>query len=236
MLVVFVCNMVKKRSRSCSGYQSQGLPGSKSPVLVWQAGGSGAGSCVATGPAVALVPRPHLHQHSAVVISTKPGSCLQLTSAIALSKFLSHRQQRQGPEAFECGAAGTQRSCQGRSMAAAPTSDGPGKDVQSTTGHQPRFAVRQAGLLPHRYVMPWKYDMVNRSVVKKHAQMAGIYAGPLEDPLFLGQCERLCHGENRRTVLQKIPEERKIADIPLYSPLAKYQSTIISHGCRRKLI
>uniref|UniRef100_A0A2K6CV88 Uncharacterized protein n=1 Tax=Macaca nemestrina TaxID=9545 RepID=A0A2K6CV88_MACNE len=48
--------------------------------------------------------------------------------------------------------------------------------------------------------------------------------------------ERLCHGEDRKVVLQKGPPEIKIADMPLHSPLSRYQSTVISHGFRRRLV
>ncbi|EGV92910.1 GRAM domain-containing protein 3 [Cricetulus griseus] len=68
------------------------------------------------------------------------------------------------------------------------------------------------------------------------AEACGIYAGPLEDSLFWGYRERLCHGEDRKAVLKKGLPDIKIADIPLHSPLSKYQSTVISHGFRRRLI
>uniref|UniRef100_A0A6I8N4U7 Testis expressed 43 n=2 Tax=Ornithorhynchus anatinus TaxID=9258 RepID=A0A6I8N4U7_ORNAN len=161
------------------------------------------------------------------------GACCTIEACLC---HRSHRQQWQGPEAFALGVAGTEQSCQGRSMAAAPISEGPDKDVQRNSGHLPRFSPRQTGLLPHRYVMPWKYDMVHRHVVLKQAELAGIYAGPLEDPLFWGQSERLCHGEDRKTLLQKIPEDMEIKDISVKSPLSKYQSTMVSYGYRRKLI
>ncbi|KAL6037146.1 hypothetical protein STEG23_022988 [Scotinomys teguina] len=70
----------------------------------------------------------------------------------------------------------------------------------------------------------------------KQADACGIYAGPLEDSLFWGHSERLCHGEDRKVVMKKGPPDIKIADIPLHSPLSRYQSTVISHGFRRRLI
>ncbi|KAH0501444.1 Testis-expressed sequence 43 protein [Microtus ochrogaster] len=70
----------------------------------------------------------------------------------------------------------------------------------------------------------------------QQAEACGIYAGPLEDSLFWGYSERLCHGEDRKVVLKKGPPEIKIADMPLHSPLSRYQSTVISHGFRRRLI
>ncbi|XP_021514478.1 sperm-associated microtubule inner protein 10 [Meriones unguiculatus] len=101
--------------------------------------------------------------------------------------------------------------------------------------HLPRFSLKQ-GMIPTRYVMPWKENMKFRSVNLKQAETCGIYAGPLEDSLFWGYSERLCHGEDRKIVLKKGPPEIKIADMPLHSPLSKYQSTVISHGFRRRLI
>ncbi|XP_019587938.2 sperm-associated microtubule inner protein 10 [Rhinolophus sinicus] len=101
--------------------------------------------------------------------------------------------------------------------------------------HLPRFSLKQ-GMLPRRYVMPWKESMIFRNVNLKHAEACGIYAGPLEDSLFLNHSERLCHGEDRQVVAKKGPPEIKIADIPLHSPLSRYQSTVISHGCRRRQV
>ncbi|XP_020040560.2 sperm-associated microtubule inner protein 10 [Castor canadensis] len=98
--------------------------------------------------------------------------------------------------------------------------------------HLPRFSLKQ-GMIPTRYVMPWKENMKFRSVNLKQAAACGIYTGPIEDSLFLNRRERLCHGEDRKVVLKKGPPEIKIADFPLYSPLSKYQSTVISHGFRR---
>ncbi|KAM6223227.1 sperm-associated microtubule inner protein 10 [Rhynchocyon petersi] len=101
--------------------------------------------------------------------------------------------------------------------------------------HLPRFSLKQ-GIIPRRYVMPWKETMKFRKVNVKHAEMSGIDTGPLEDSLFLDHSERLCHGEDRKAILKKGPPEVRIADMPLHSPLSKYQSTVISHGLRRPLI
>uniref|UniRef100_A0A8B9X010 Sperm microtubule inner protein 10 n=1 Tax=Bos mutus grunniens TaxID=30521 RepID=A0A8B9X010_BOSMU len=101
--------------------------------------------------------------------------------------------------------------------------------------HLPRFSLKQ-GMIPRHYVMPWKQNMKFRNVNLKHAEACGIHAGPLEDSLFLDHSERLCHGEDRKVVLKKGPPEIKIADMPLHSPLSRYQSTVISHGFRRRLI
>ncbi|XP_072506560.1 sperm-associated microtubule inner protein 10 isoform X2 [Notamacropus eugenii] len=101
--------------------------------------------------------------------------------------------------------------------------------------HLPRFSFKQ-GLIPRHYVMSWKQDMKFRKVHLKHAQLSGIHPGPLEETLFLDRAERLCHGEERDAVLKKYPPHVKITDMPLYSPLSKYQSTIISHGYRRQLM
>ncbi|KAM5299509.1 sperm-associated microtubule inner protein 10 [Ctenodactylus gundi] len=101
--------------------------------------------------------------------------------------------------------------------------------------HLPRFSLRQ-GIIPSRYVMPWKESMKFRRVNLKQAEACGIYTGPLEDSLFLDHRERLCHGEDRKIVLKKGPPEIKITDMPLHSPLSRYQSTVISHGFRRRLV
>ncbi|KAF5913493.1 testis-expressed protein 43 [Diceros bicornis minor] len=101
--------------------------------------------------------------------------------------------------------------------------------------HLPRFSLKQ-GMIPRHYVMPWKENMKFRNVNLKHAEACGIHAGPLEDSLFLNHSERLCHGEDRKVVLKKDPPEKKTADLPLHSPLSRYQSTVISHGYRRRLV
>ncbi|XP_011356632.1 testis-expressed protein 43 [Pteropus vampyrus] len=101
--------------------------------------------------------------------------------------------------------------------------------------HLPRFSLKQE-MVPRRYVMPWKESMKFRNINLKHAEACGIYAGPLEDSLFLNHSERLCHGEDRKAVSKKGPPEIKIADMPLHSPLSKYQSTVISHGYRRRQV
>ncbi|XP_042530166.1 testis-expressed protein 43 [Dipodomys spectabilis] len=101
--------------------------------------------------------------------------------------------------------------------------------------HLPRFSLKQ-GMIPTRYVMPWKECMKFRHVNVKQAKANGIYTGSLEDTLFLNCSERLCHGEDRNIVLKKGSSEIKITDMPMYSPLSKYQSTVISHGFRRRLI
>ncbi|XP_068944149.1 sperm-associated microtubule inner protein 10 [Petaurus breviceps papuanus] len=100
--------------------------------------------------------------------------------------------------------------------------------------HLPRFSLKQ-GLIPRHYVMNWKQDMKFRRVHLKQAQLSGIHSGPLEESLFLDRSERLCHGEDREVVSKKISPHIKIADMPLHSPLSKYQSTVISHGYRRQL-
>ncbi|XP_074063425.1 sperm-associated microtubule inner protein 10 [Macrotis lagotis] len=101
--------------------------------------------------------------------------------------------------------------------------------------HLPRFSLRQEQI-PRYYVMGWKQDMKYRKLHLKHAQQGGIYSGPLEESLFLEHTERLCHGEDRENVLKKIPFPIKIGDMPLHSPLSKYQSSIISRGYRRQLM
>ncbi|XP_004384348.1 sperm-associated microtubule inner protein 10 [Trichechus manatus latirostris] len=118
-------------------------------------------------------------------------------------------------------------SCSDESSSKAP--------YKYTDVHLPRFSLKQ-GMIPRYYVMPWKESMKFRDVNMKHAEACGIYSGPLEDSLFLNHSERLCHGEDRKVVLRRGPAEIKVADMPLHSPLSRYQSTVISHGFRRRLI
>ncbi|EHB08856.1 hypothetical protein GW7_15498 [Heterocephalus glaber] len=101
--------------------------------------------------------------------------------------------------------------------------------------HLPQFSLSHK-MIPQRYVMPWKENMKFRNVNLKKAEVSGIHTGPLEESLFLNHRERLCHGENHKVILRKSPLEIKIADMPLHSPLSRYQSTVISHGFRRRLI
>ncbi|XP_066133066.1 sperm-associated microtubule inner protein 10 [Saccopteryx bilineata] len=113
--------------------------------------------------------------------------------------------------------------------------DNSSKPANRSEGHLPQFSLRHA-MIPRFYVMPWKESMKFRNVNLKHAEACGIHAGPLEDTLFLNCSERLCHGEDRKVVSKKGLPEIKIADMPLHSPLSRYQSTVISHGFRRRLV
>ncbi|XP_007486675.1 testis-expressed protein 43 [Monodelphis domestica] len=101
--------------------------------------------------------------------------------------------------------------------------------------HLPRFSLKQ-GLIPRFYTMSWKQDMKFRRLHLKNAQLSGIHTGPLEENLFLDHSERLCHGEDRERLLKKFSSHIKIADMPLHSPLSRFQSTVISHGYRRQQI
>ncbi|XP_042310432.1 testis-expressed protein 43 [Sceloporus undulatus] len=100
--------------------------------------------------------------------------------------------------------------------------------------HLPRFSYRH-GMIPKHYVMPWKQDMTYRKINLKHADNAGIYTGSPEDTLFLDKSERHCHGEDRKKLLQKVPEKMAIQDIPIYSHLSRYHKSIVSYGFRIKL-
>ncbi|XP_062456204.1 sperm-associated microtubule inner protein 10 [Rhea pennata] len=114
-------------------------------------------------------------------------------------------------------------------------SEGADADTQGLVNcHLPKFSSKH-GMIPELYVMPWKQDMKNRKLILKHAELAGIYAGALEDSLFLEHRERLCHGEERKSLQEKMPPEMLIADIPIYSHLSRYQSSVIALACRRKL-
>uniref|UniRef100_A0A8C6QHH5 Sperm microtubule inner protein 10 n=1 Tax=Nannospalax galili TaxID=1026970 RepID=A0A8C6QHH5_NANGA len=101
--------------------------------------------------------------------------------------------------------------------------------------HLLRFSLKQ-GMFPVHYVMLWKKSMKFRKVNLKGEACVWDLCWPLEDSLFWGYSERLCHGEDRKIVLKKGPPKAKIADMPLHSPLSRYQSTVISHGFRRWLI
>uniref|UniRef100_A0A8C0J8S1 Sperm microtubule inner protein 10 n=1 Tax=Chelonoidis abingdonii TaxID=106734 RepID=A0A8C0J8S1_CHEAB len=100
--------------------------------------------------------------------------------------------------------------------------------------HLPKLS-RKHGMIPMHYVMPWKEDMKNRKFTLKHAEVVGIYTGATEDNLFLEHRERLCHGEERKHVQEKIPQEIMIVDIPIYSHLSRYQKSVIAHAWRMKL-
>uniref|UniRef100_A0A8C3T7M0 Testis expressed 43 n=1 Tax=Chelydra serpentina TaxID=8475 RepID=A0A8C3T7M0_CHESE len=100
--------------------------------------------------------------------------------------------------------------------------------------HLPKLS-RKHGMIPVHYVMPWKEDMKNRTFILKHADDVGIYTGATEDSLFLEHRERLCHGEERKHIREKIPQEILIADIPIHSHLSRYQKSVIAHAWRMKL-
>ncbi|KAK1174484.1 testis-expressed protein 43-like [Acipenser oxyrinchus oxyrinchus] len=89
----------------------------------------------------------------------------------------------------------------------------------------PRYPI-----IPKHYVMPWKQDMKNRTLILKNAKFAGIPHGPHEVTLFWEQHERLCHGEERTGLLgetrYKIPQ--KLLNPPVTSLYSKYRSTLIT--------
>ncbi|XP_060616802.2 sperm-associated microtubule inner protein 10 [Anolis sagrei] len=100
--------------------------------------------------------------------------------------------------------------------------------------HVPRFSYRH-GMIPKLYIMPWKQNMKYRTLNLKHAGNIGLYTGSLEDTLFLEKSERHCHGENRKKLLQKVPQKMTVEDIPIYSHLSRYHKSIVSYGFRIKL-
>ncbi|XP_061464396.1 sperm-associated microtubule inner protein 10 [Rhineura floridana] len=100
--------------------------------------------------------------------------------------------------------------------------------------HLPRFSYRH-GMIPKLYVMPWKQDMKYRALALKHADLVGLYTGAPEDTLFLDKCERHCHGEDRKQLLQKVPQQMAVEDIPIYSHLSRYHKSMVAYGFRIKL-
>ncbi|XP_053144386.1 testis-expressed protein 43 [Hemicordylus capensis] len=100
--------------------------------------------------------------------------------------------------------------------------------------HLPRFSYRH-GMIPKHYVMPWKQDMKYRKMTLQHADLVGIYHGAPEDTLFLNKSERHCHGEDRKKVLQKVPQQMAVEDIPIYSHLSRYHKSMVAYGFRIKL-
>nr|XP_025043248.1 testis-expressed protein 43-like isoform X2 [Pelodiscus sinensis]XP_025044007.1 testis-expressed protein 43 isoform X3 [Pelodiscus sinensis] len=100
--------------------------------------------------------------------------------------------------------------------------------------HLPQLSNKH-GMIPAHYVMPWKEDMKNRKFTLKHAAVVGIYTGATEDCLFLEHRERLCHGEERKCIREKIPLEMPIEDIPIHSHLSRYQKSVVAHAWRLKL-
>ncbi|KAM9330926.1 sperm-associated microtubule inner protein 10 [Gastrophryne carolinensis] len=92
---------------------------------------------------------------------------------------------------------------------------------------------RRHPVIPDRYVMPWKQDMVNRKLILRHADLTGVYRGPHEESLFLSNKERLCHGEDRHLIMEKMAIPAQIQNLPLHSPLSRYQSYINNLTSRR---
>ncbi|XP_040897456.1 testis-expressed protein 43-like [Toxotes jaculatrix] len=66
---------------------------------------------------------------------------------------------------------------------------------ERTCSHIPAFSARHP-MIPKLYVMPWKQDMKNRSLLMKNAALAGIPVVPLEESLCFCGRERLCHGQD----------------------------------------
>ncbi|XP_068102886.1 sperm-associated microtubule inner protein 10 [Hyperolius riggenbachi] len=99
--------------------------------------------------------------------------------------------------------------------------------------HVPEFSRRHP-IIPKRYVMPWKQDMVNRKLILRHADLAEVHRGPQEESLFLENRERRCHGEMRHLVLEKmkISSQMPTTDLPLHSPLSRYNSYMINQRSR----
>ncbi|XP_077136924.1 sperm-associated microtubule inner protein 10 [Ranitomeya variabilis] len=99
--------------------------------------------------------------------------------------------------------------------------------------HVSEFSRRHP-IIPKRYVMPWKQDMVNRKLITRHADLAGLYRGPQEESLFLENKERLCHGEEHHIIMEKmkVPSQHRMTDFPLHSPLSRYQSYMINQKAR----
>ncbi|XP_018430912.1 PREDICTED: testis-expressed sequence 43 protein [Nanorana parkeri] len=99
--------------------------------------------------------------------------------------------------------------------------------------HIPEF-TRRHPIIPKRYVMPWKQDMVNRKLILRHADQSGVFRGPQEESLFLENKERLCHGEVCHIPMEKmkIPSEKQHTNLPLHSPLSRYQTYVINQRSR----
>ncbi|XP_040276142.1 testis-expressed protein 43 [Bufo bufo] len=107
-------------------------------------------------------------------------------------------------------------------------------DIKGLThSHVSEFSRRHP-IIPKRYVMPWKQDMVNRKLITRHADLAGLYRGPQEESLFLQNKERLCHGEDCHVIMEKlkIPLQQRMTEFPLHSPLSRYQSYMINQNTR----
>ncbi|XP_070600313.1 sperm-associated microtubule inner protein 10 [Erythrolamprus reginae] len=100
--------------------------------------------------------------------------------------------------------------------------------------HLPTFSGKH-GMMPERYVMPWKQDMKYRALHLQHADQVDLYSGAREDTLFLEKSERYCHGEDRKKIMQKVPQEPIVVDIPIYSHLSKYHKSMVAYGFRIKL-
>ncbi|XP_069481702.1 sperm-associated microtubule inner protein 10 [Ambystoma mexicanum] len=93
-------------------------------------------------------------------------------------------------------------------------------------------------MIPKRYVMPWKQDMMNRRLIAKNADLAKLHKGPQEESLFLENRERLCHGEDRERIeekLRKLPPLQTI-DFTMDSPLYRYKSSVLNYHKRSAVV
>ncbi|XP_006002780.1 sperm-associated microtubule inner protein 10 [Latimeria chalumnae] len=95
--------------------------------------------------------------------------------------------------------------------------------------HIPKFSPCHP-IIPSQYVMGWKMEFKFREQIAKSVQQAGIPNSLTEKSLFQGNKERLCHGEDRRKIQEKIQyqDTSKFQCPPRHSHLYKYNSSLIS--------
>nr|XP_033815079.1 testis-expressed protein 43 [Geotrypetes seraphini] len=100
--------------------------------------------------------------------------------------------------------------------------------------HVPIWSQRHP-IVPKRYVMAWKQDMENRKLLLKTAAHVQLHTGPEEESLFLENKERLCHGEDRESILKKRTKHQfSLMNIPLHSHFSRHISALINWKCRLK--
>ncbi|XP_030049428.1 sperm-associated microtubule inner protein 10 [Microcaecilia unicolor] len=98
--------------------------------------------------------------------------------------------------------------------------------------HVPIWSQRHP-MIPKRYVMPWKQDMENRKLLFKIADHTQLHKGPEEESLYLENKERLCHVEDRESVMKKRSKHHiSVMDIPFHSHFSRHRSSLVSWKCR----
>ncbi|XP_034027052.1 testis-expressed protein 43-like isoform X2 [Thalassophryne amazonica] len=87
-------------------------------------------------------------------------------------------------------------------------------------------------MIPKLYIMPWKQDMKNQKLLKKNAALAGIPVVPLEESLYYGGCERLCHNKGSTSSSPSSTNSTCLCQMGLTahrsSHLSRYNSSVVT--------